>query len=373
MMKTKTYSFKEYPLTDKIRSEMLKQVDMKKLEQLFVIATGIRKNEWDENNFSIDKKSMNWYLDEWVKNKYLYFIAMKKKLKVREQFEFQITCDIMQDNITELAKKYPQHSNIINSFKTECYINNNITDYRVYRRKFDDAIEDYDVDDKFKSYKEGQKLSKFLSKLIQDEQFDIDLSRILQNRKVKQAYYVSIDPVDILSSSFSKEKWYSCYHVGWGCFKAGPFSMMIDPATMVVYSTNEKICTFDSSDENNHSIDLMSKRFRYYVVVEKENTRFNYHYCQGNPPSNFVTTANETVKEVLEYGIYHGHKHNPIVWKSHMNTEEGGKYEHLGDDKRGGYITGEAGVIKFGSKEKMRDIMDSKRYINTRDKLTYKM
>jgi len=97
----------------------------------------------------------------------------------------------------------------------------------------------------FKNYniKSGIKISKALKEFVDNE---VDLyfiqtafSRIIQESKLSGYLYLSVHPLDYLSSSENNSKWRSCHALDGG-YRAGNLSYMLDSSTIVCYIADEE-------------------------------------------------------------------------------------------------------------------------------------
>lgn len=273
----------------KIMEEMIAKVDKDIMYNIFCIANGNRE---------VHKDVVDIYLEKWARAKYEFYLLFGNELKIEEEREMVMDTHELDLLIMGLKNKfkYPMLQHI----HREDYQTNSVTDANLYNAKlYDSVIEGlyekfyyyvpmikmFTMEDFTKGkipaneqilkyfegkYKEGDdlwkfienempkilqyieplkniskirvtngmKLSKFLSKLFNDDAFDIELSKVLQNRVVKGKLALSINPIDYLVMSMNKHGWSSCQRVVDGCYSSAPFSYMLDDTTLVSYIHN---------------------------------------------------------------------------------------------------------------------------------------
>lgn len=90
---------------------------------------------------------------------------------------------------------------------------------------------------------DDRKLTKALKEVINDKEAlrkvqDI-VSKYIQAGKIRGKLYLSVHPLDFLSSSENNNKWTSCHSLD-GDYRCGNLSYMVDNCTAVCYLANEK-------------------------------------------------------------------------------------------------------------------------------------
>lgn len=92
-------------------------------------------------------------------------------------------------------------------------------------------------------------------------------SMILQEDKIHGTLYLSVHPLDFLSSSENTHKWRSCHALD-GDYRAGNLSYMLDPSTIVCYLANEN----EQARLPNFPDDVLwnSKKWRMLLYVEDQ-------------------------------------------------------------------------------------------------------
>lgn len=114
-----------------------------------------------------------------------------------------------------------------------------------------------------------------MSKIFEDEKIDIEISKFFQNMNVNGYFSISIDPVEFMTMSITKNKWSSCYNIQNGCFSNCPLGLILDECSMVCYrhNGNKFIYEFENIGSN-VTFEHNSKQIRNVISV--------------NPDSKFV-------------------------------------------------------------------------------------
>lgn len=257
--------------------EMKSHVDIERFTSMLRYANGGRP---------IDSTVVNKYLDTWATAKWDLYCMFGKKLLLSEQVEFEIDNNEMSSLQLSLMKEFPQYAPWLHFFGPRNFVSNTTDGF------------DHEILSKIGIQKPGSmKLSKFLSSVVNDEHFDVALSKVLQNRMIKGSFYVSIDPYDYLTISTNKHGWTSCADFtgarGNGNSQ-GSFSYLLDTTTMVCFRSNNKEYEYSVK---NASFVGNSKSWRQLVHINKENCAlmFNRQY----PQNSSLDTA-KMVRELLE-------------------------------------------------------------------------
>lgn len=260
-------------------NEMISKVNRERLVNVFRYANGGRPVKTD----IVDK-----YLEDWAKKKFDIYCMFGRNLTISQSVEFQMDDQEMRSLVDELMKKFPKYAPLLSKFEIKYYVSNQINSY------YENWMERIDM----KEVK-GVKLSKFLSGLFEDEKFDVELSRVLQNSRVNGHYYISIDPYDFLTISTNKHGWKSCAEINnvreAGGNTRGAFSYLLDSTSMVAYRSNDKDYEYTTK---NVTFVGNSKSWRQMVHINKNNCAimFNRQYPNSIPEQS-------NVRELLEAQI----------------------------------------------------------------------
>lgn len=273
-----------------IKKEMLALVDYHAFYEAVCVTAEIDRKR-------ISRKQVNEYLREWVEAKAWIFELFGHKLQLIREVEIPADNEVMATQIEELCRKYPQYAATIKEFKVEDFregvINNQSSQFlkwlfpRVYRR--------------------GAKTSKVLSKILNNYNFDVELSKILQNNMIKGRAIVSIDPVDIVMLSTNTHKWGSCMSILYdtndrsnnkrGFNKVGGFSLMRDSVTTVAYLDHNKKSVFANDYGSFEWTDMV---FRQLLTIDKHDlTNVVYGHYNGTPSDTIRGVWGELLHEVM--------------------------------------------------------------------------
>lgn len=222
----------------------------------------------------INKKYVKQYLKEWAEAKKHIFKMLGHKLTCTKQIDIAVDPSITKKDVLELAKKYPQYAAAINWITGEEYSENKI-----------DTIEEENGQIRPlaalfpKYFKKGSKASRVLSQIFHDEQFDIELSKILQNRTVKGNIVLSIDPTDYVMMATNTHKQGSCMDIIKGFNKVAGFTLMRDKGTIIGYLDHGKKETFSNAYG---SFSWPDKIFRQLVIVSNDSKSFVLGHYLGS-------------------------------------------------------------------------------------------
>lgn len=264
----------------KIKAEMISKVDKEKFKTALFWSTKCKDAE-------VCKAAVDQYLEEWADAKYEFYIGMGNELKVSKTIDIPISDGELRGLVDGLKKAYPFHSVILDYFSLD--------DFRKNACPKNETMEKYCSP----TYKVGMKLSKFLSKYFMDDKFDIEVSKVLQNKACKGTVTVSIDPLDYCFMSINKNKWNSCYNLignGYSCYFLAPLSIMRDEHSLVCYRGNT---TEYDYDYNGKTIRYMSMNNRAIIAIDKETNNvasFRAQPCGNNGAmSEWVKMTQEVV------------------------------------------------------------------------------
>lgn len=204
---------------NEIQKKMISMVDFDKFFETVKITSELTEAQ-------IDKSVVMEYLEIWAAKKEWLFVKFGEKLKMEEPLDVPPDFTNTASFLSKIMDQYPMYASAISTFSTEEFMNNCVESVNK-----DSAIYTYFS----KIYKVGAKPSKILSKLLKDPQFDIDLSKELQNRVSTGRAVISIDPIDFAMVSTSDHNWTSCMDIIRGFNKFGGYSLMMDDCTIIAY------------------------------------------------------------------------------------------------------------------------------------------
>lgn len=303
----------------KVAQEMVDHVDFDTIKKMALVSC-------EGTHFTLDnirKDVIEKYIEEWAKAKSHFYVAFGNKFRVTKSVRRKMDRHGMESLIQRLAQDFPKYSLLINSFYIDDYIENKIAGQPVWLSELLGS-------------QKGKKLSKVISSVVCDPVFDIELSKILQNKFVDTQVTLSCDIMDYLTTSINKHKWFSCYNVMSGCFGNGPWSIMQDKCTLVGYSGDE-ISVEYSKEVGGQTITFSAnnKQSRSHVLCAENN--FAICSAQGSPDTWFYDAIYELTRQYVYKGksIFREEDYYPKYKESF--------YTHISDDIRGSYIWVEEG------------------------------
>lgn len=260
-----------------IISEMIDKVDIDKMRTLMSI--GISHNS---KRMTVKDEILEHYIKAWADSKYDQYIMFGRNLKIDKEINLTMSDKIMRDKINELALKYPQYAILLKSIPSNAYITNKFYGFDNSDSSLSHIYQMYSLD----YFTKGCKVSTALSSLIQDEEyiekkelangdiiackrsFDIDLSQIMQTKKIKGRVVLSIDPNDFLMMSTNKHNWKSCMAIAPSCtgYNNTILSKMTDDSTIVGYKASENIYNYNI---NKFKFNHISMEARYLLFCDK--------------------------------------------------------------------------------------------------------
>lgn len=302
-----------------IIKEMISKVDRERLEKMIRIATQKR---------DLSSETVDWFLNEWAKNKYEFYLAFGKNLSISSPIEFKMDENEMHGLVTALYMEWPKYAATLDriaSHGMESFLENRMPSDSFFAKYMPDV------------YVRGSKVSKFLSRICKDEEFDIAISKVMQNRMVKGNVTVSIDPYDYLTSATSMHGWTSCHSLQGG-YRAGCFTFVTDPGTLVAFRDNGKMYHYSNviaeRDGNVNGIDFgknafvgNSKSWRQYIHVDKKTCAclFSREYPQNKTVDGVI----DKVRELIE-GAISGYLGIDNVWDNYGDIKKLGKTKYEG-------------------------------------------
>lgn len=206
-----------------IIEEMLSKVDFDMARKMIAHGT------WD--NASPEEIPMDYVkkmLTNWATNKKWLYLLMGRNLSVKKTFQVNKTEREMETLIEDFVSEFPVYGFHVRQFSTREILDNKIHRVPSLYSKYCDIC------------RTGMKVSKFFSQLLNDDMFDIALSKIMQNTKIDAVIEISIDPMDYFTMSITKHKWVSCFDIGKGSFSNCAFSIMQDAFTAIAFKHNDK-------------------------------------------------------------------------------------------------------------------------------------
>lgn len=260
-----------------IEQEMLDMVDFDSFFEAVKVTA--------ERSDDIKKEYVEDYLKDWAKAKAPIFELFGHKLQIVRTVDLVVDENVMRDQIESLCKQYPEFAASIKQFSTEEWLNNEVS------RVGEDNLFGWVFP---KICKKNAKPTKILSKLIQNEQFDIDVSKIMQNRTVQGNVVLSIHPLDYITMSTNTHKWGSCIHIIEGFNKVGGYSLMLDNTTIIAFADNGA----DAVYHNNWGrFEWNNKTFRQCIYLT--DSGFTFGHYNGTVSEEVRDMWDEMMRELI--------------------------------------------------------------------------
>ena len=273
-----------------LKKEMLALVDTNAFYEAVCITAEIDRDR-------VSHEFVDKYLDEWVEAKAWIFELFGRKLELVQEVEIPSDKETMRSNVEELCKKYPAYAATLKELQVEDFAEGTIcnTNSAFLRQIFP------------RIYRKGAKTSKVLSKILNDYDFDVELSKILQNNMIKGRVVVSINPIDFVMMSTNTHKWGSCMSILYdtadrssnkgGFNKVGGFSLMRDDVTTIAYLDHNKKSVFANDYGSFEWNDMV---FRQLLTIDKDDlTNVVYGHYNGTPSDTIRETWGKMLRKVM--------------------------------------------------------------------------
>ena len=265
------YNIKIEDKDPEIIKEMISKVDKENLKKMM----SLPRRNYERDVPPISDEVVDKYLQLWAKNKYEYYLMFNKNLFVKKDIDLVASESELAKKVDDLLYDYDVYNIMLRNFTIEDFINNVCP-----KNKMLSNLTDH--------YVEGMKLSKFLSSYFDDVKFDIDYSKILQNKRVKTSMFISIDPCDFVTVSINNHNWKSCHNALDGLYKTAGFSLMLDEASLVGFIGKDTKVEYDYMKHEKFMWN--SKQARLMINVDKNTGAMSF-----NKP--YPNMSNETGSE----------------------------------------------------------------------------
>lgn len=294
--------------------------------------------------------SLNAPLDEilnfWSYEKQELFNAFGENLILSKEVEYK-------ESTTALAKKIDNNPKILdflhyvrNSFLKEGYTPDwDIRDLAIISTKnlVDNIYPEAGFELKNgKKITHNMKMTKMLKLLCEDmgipqkeyEDFRLEHSRMLNQKKLKGTLCLSIHPLDFITMSENNCGWTSCMRWdGNGDYRQGTVEMMNSPYVVVAYLTSSEKLYMDSGSWN-------SKKWRQLFIVTHDLICGIRQYPYVNP--SLSETAASWLREIVSacpnYGPYEEKMKGFANWTDDIKLSADFMYNDLGN-KNSGYFS----------------------------------
>lgn len=214
---------------------------------------------------NIENPKISPLMNKWAENKadIIKLFGNKTIYRTNEK----ITIDLEPD------EKEEKFFNFLDKIKDSCFNYYGLEDFILANREnFFSNVTESDFEFRNIKIPKGIKISKAFKFFI-DDLDDLDrvqtiASRLIQENKLSGYLYLSVHPLDYLSSSENNNKWRSCHALD-GEYRAGNLSYMCDNSTIVCYIADEKLEKLPHFPE---SILWNSKKWRMLLFLSDTRT-----------------------------------------------------------------------------------------------------
>lgn len=306
----------------KIMDEMISKVDRELMDSLFQVTLNY-SNRKNGTYYKFRKDSVDDYLKMWANQKWRYYLLLGRNLILRQKTHEILTDEFFErlDAIFELEEMkrrkgkeeivvdvshFMYYRPIVNCFNKEDIFKNVCPDNSEIKELFKEY------------YIPGQKLSRFFSKFFDDENFDIQYSKLFQNKVQNCFLNISIDPIDFLTIGTSNSFTNSCYDLV-DFYQGAGYSFMLDRTSIVAFTSKEK-------PEENRRINLtyLNKINRFIIDVRHEFRQISFNgnivessYAQHDSYLQWIV---DLLKEFTGTEFHYQEKeHSDISCNNHYN------------------------------------------------------
>lgn len=261
-----------------IQKKMIDMVDFDSFKEAVKVSA--------ETSGEIKNEYVRWYLEKWAVAKEHIFKLFGEQFEIKIPVKVPVNRDVISEKIEELCKQYPQYAATVKELTIDEICANEVSGENsgLLKALFP------------RIYRKGGKASSILSRIIKDEQFDIDLSKILQNRVIDGVATISIHPLDFVTLSTNTHKWGSCMDIIHGFNKIGGFSLMMDKPSTIAFFDHGGNTTYKNKFG---SFEWNNKIFRQIIYVDTERKMFAFGHYNGTVDESIRDKWAEKVNELL--------------------------------------------------------------------------
>lgn len=277
---------------DDLIKEMISKVDIDRLTKIINIGL-IQNNKTNPNEgiANLTQKCTKKYLENWAKAKMPIYLMLGRQLKISETVKTQKDPTLFKEQVTSLMSKYPQYYLNVMIFEDEEIYDNKAG--RSSNRYIDERVIDGLLQEA--PLKAGMKVTKWLSSIIKDNDFNMEFSNLYQDKNIDLVLSLSIDPYDYLTSSINKAGWRSCHNFFDGDKRAASLSYMFDETSLVAYACKdeEKLYIYPK-----YKFKGNSKQWRQMVFLDCNENRF---ICSREYPQEYFNKIfTKNIRTMLE-------------------------------------------------------------------------
>lgn len=255
---------------DEVIEKMLSMVDYEEFKCAIKVTIDNAKT-----SEKINDDILHMWLEKWALAKKDLFIRFGERLILQKHVKLNMTELEARDDIAEIQRKFPKYAAIMEYITPEDFssgkFSRDIT--HSWLHKMWPTI-----------FKSGASITRSLSKLVQDEEFDVELSKLVQNRKNEGWYILSIHPMDFATLSTSHHDWNTCMDIVTGFHKSGVYSLMMDKCTTIAYADKGRLVEYIGRNDKSAKFKWNNKMWRYLVYLLDDRIIFGHRV--GTPPKS---------------------------------------------------------------------------------------
>lgn len=275
---------------ESIKKEMLEKAPIKQIV-LFVNQV-IHSAGQDQQNPTAhtDKKEITKWLEDWADKKWPYYVMFGNKFEAQLPIQYEV--DIERDKFTidaliaDLKVQFPQFALVLHQFSKEEIIKNKIN-------RMPSSLAE------FTTVEPGTKLSKFLSSFLDNQKFDLELSKVVGLTKLDSIIHISINPMDFMTSAVNKCGWTTCHNLYGGCHANGGLSYMFDSGSLIAFMASNRQYLYDL-DHKGKPFAWNSKSWRQLVYGDYHHNSFIFvreYPTEGHDENGSKDRPNEVARE----------------------------------------------------------------------------
>lgn len=255
-----------------------------------------------------DMKGVEQIIHQWAFNKKEIYRVFDRKFNLSKEVEFDKDENMMEQERIKMYHEFPGYYYVLKQFSNREFIKNQL-----------EHTLDYDWNRLHsRIYKTGERISKILDEAFKNDKFNIYLSDIIAQNKIKGIVEVSIDPIEYLLMSLNVSGWSSCHTLhkvnqglSYGCYSAGLFSYMCDSNSLIAFRHDDKMYEYKI---NKQKITAHSKNWRQMIWVTKD---FKAFIASRQYPVE-IEEISKTAREMLEEQI----SGDEVNWVHSKNDEK---------------------------------------------------
>lgn len=270
----------------------------------------------------VTKEQARDWLRLWAEKKWQYYVMFGRKFSITRDINIALRPDkdeiLIRAMMSDFKRKFIKYAPILDMFDTREFLNNKIGSHSELN--------------KYKPIQSGMKLSKYLSDFFDDKEFDIELSKFIQNKEVNSTVHISINPMDYMTASVTKHDWRSCHALHDGEYGLGCLSYMFDEGSLIAFMASDREYAYDL-DCNGKPFMWNSKSWRQMIYGSKKDNMFIFSREYPQKYQNEAITSE--IRNLLERNVAE-FCDIPHVWVKKNNgakNSRGTVYENARDAK----------------------------------------